>query len=104
MEFPSDKKTMRSFLGMVNYLNRYSALSAHICAPPGALRHQVVDYKPGKEHFENFNRLKVEVSYMGLFHTLMSMQKQPSRWMLPRRDLVHALYKRGKLFVMLSEP
>ena len=27
--------------------------------------HQAVDYKPSKEHFENFNRLKVEVSNMG---------------------------------------
>ena len=26
--------------------------------------HQVVDYKPSKEHFDNFNRLKVEVSKM----------------------------------------
>ena len=30
MELPPDKETMRSFLGMINYLNRYSALSAHI--------------------------------------------------------------------------
>ena len=29
MEFPLDKETMRSFLGMINYLNRYSALRAH---------------------------------------------------------------------------
>ena len=33
MEFPLDKKTMRSFLGMVNYLNWYSALSAHLLHP-----------------------------------------------------------------------
>ena len=33
MEFPPDKETMRSFLGMINYLNRYSALSAHLTAP-----------------------------------------------------------------------
>ena len=33
MEFPPDKETMRSFLGMINYLNRYSALSAHLAAP-----------------------------------------------------------------------
>ena len=26
MEFPLDKETMRSFLGMINYLNRYSAV------------------------------------------------------------------------------
>ena len=53
MEFPSDNETMRSFLGMVNYLNRYSALI-----------HQAVDYTPSKEHCDNFNRLKVEVSNM----------------------------------------
>ena len=48
MEFPSDKETMRSFLGMINYLNRYSALSAHLAAPLSALTHQATDYKPGK--------------------------------------------------------
>ena len=40
MEFPLDKETMRSFLGMTNYLNRYSALSAHLTAPLSALTHQ----------------------------------------------------------------
>ena len=64
MEFPPDKETMRSFLGMINYLNRYSALSAHLAAPLSALTHQAVDYKPGKVHFENFNRLKLEISNM----------------------------------------
>ena len=64
MEFPLDKETMRSFLGMTNYLNRYSALSAHITAPLSAFTHQAVDYKPGKGHFENFNKLKLEISNM----------------------------------------
>ena len=64
MEFPPDKETMRSFLGMINYLNRYSALSAHLTAPLSTLTHQAVDYKPGKVHFENFNRLKLENSNM----------------------------------------
>ena len=64
MDFPPDKETMRSFLGMINYLNKYSALSAHLAAPVSALTHQAVDYKPGKVHNENFNRLKMEVSKM----------------------------------------
>ena len=64
MEFPPDKETMRSFLGMINYINRYSALSAHLAAPLSALTHQATDYKPGKVHFEKFNRLKVEISNM----------------------------------------
>ena len=52
MEFPPDKETMRSFLGMNNYLKRYSALSAHLTASLSALTHQATDYKPGKVHFE----------------------------------------------------
>ena len=55
MEFPPDKETMRSFLGMINYLNRYSALSTHLAAPLSALTHQAIDYKSGKVHQENFN-------------------------------------------------
>ena len=51
---------------MINYLNRYSALSAHLTAPLSALTHQAVDYKPGKVHFENFNGLKLEISNMEL--------------------------------------
>ena len=50
MEFPLDKETMRSFVGMINYLNRYSA---HLAAPLSALTHQAVDNKPGKVYFEN---------------------------------------------------
>ena len=51
MDFQPDKEIMRSFLGMINYLNRYSALSA----PLSALTHQATEYKPDKVHFENFN-------------------------------------------------
>ena len=65
MEFPLDKETMTSFLGMVNYLSWYSAHSAHLCAPLSAITHQAIEYKPSKEHFKNFSRLKVEVSNMG---------------------------------------
>ena len=54
MEFPPDKETMISFLGMINYLNRYSALSAHLTAPLSTLTHQATDYQPGKVHHENF--------------------------------------------------
>ena len=67
MEFPPDKETMRSFLGMINminYLNRYSALSTHLAASLSALTHQAIDYKPGKVHLENFHQLKMEISNM----------------------------------------
>ena len=62
MEFPPDKETMRSFLGMINYLNRYSVLSAHLAAPLSSLTFQATDYNPRKVHLENFQRLKMEIS------------------------------------------
>ena len=62
MEFPPDKETMRSFLGMINYLNRYSVLSAHLAALLSSLTHQATDYKPEKTRMENFQRLKMEIS------------------------------------------
>ena len=43
MEFSPDKKTMRSFLGMINYLNRYFALSAQLTAPLSAPTYQATD-------------------------------------------------------------
>ena len=55
IEFPPDKEIMRSFLEMINYLNRYSAHSTHLTAPLSTLTHQAADYRPGKVHFENFN-------------------------------------------------
>ena len=63
-EFPPDKETMRSFLGMINYLNRYIVLSPHLAASLSALTHQAMDYKPSKVHYENFHRLKMDVSNM----------------------------------------
>ena len=85
MEFPPDKETMRSFLGMINYLNRYSALSA----PLSALTHQATDYKPSKKHFENFNRLKVEISNMKALPYFDVMLRQPCRQMFPRKKSEH---------------
>ena len=53
---------------MINYLNRYSALSAHIAATLSALTHHATDYKPGRVHFETFNQLKLEISNMKVHH------------------------------------
>ena len=64
MEFPPDKETMRYFLSMINYLNRYSALSTHLAALLSALTHQATDYNPRKVHLENFQWLKMEISNM----------------------------------------
>ena len=90
LEFPLDKETMRSFLGMINYLNRYCALSAHLTAPLSALTHQAMDYKPGKVHFENFNRLKMEVFNMRSLPYSDVNAETTLEMDASKKDLVHA--------------
>ena len=102
MGFPPDKETMRSFLGMINYLNRYSALTAHLTAPLSALTHQATDYKPGKVHFENFNRLKVEISNMKALpyfdvNTETTLQTDASK-----KGLAACLIQKGKVICYAS--
>ena len=71
---------------MVNYLNHYSALNAHLAPSLSALTHQAVDYKPSKEHFENFNRLKVEVSNL---EALPYFDVNAETTLQTKKDLVH---------------
>ena len=94
MEFPLDKETMRSFLGMVNYLNWYSA---HLCALLSALTHQAIDYKPSKEHFENFNRLKVEVSNMGNLPYFDVNAETTLQMDTSKKGLVACIIQKGKV-------
>ena len=94
IEFPPDKETMRSFLEMINYLNRYSALSTHLAAALSALTHQATDYKPGKIHQENFNQLKMEIS---------NTKALPYFNVNAETTLQTDASKKGKLYVMLPE-
>ena len=102
MEFSPDKETMRSFLGMINYLNRYSALSAHLAAPLSALRHQATDYKPGKVHFENFNQLKVEISNMKALPYFDANAETTLQTDASRKGLGACLIQKGKVICYAS--
>ena len=102
MEFPLDKETMRSLLGILNYLNRYSALSAHLAAPLSALTHQAMDYKPGKVHFENFNRLKVEISYMKALEYFDVNAETTLQMDASKKGLGACLIQKGKVICYAS--
>ena len=104
MEFPPDKETMRSFLGMINYLNRYSALSAHLAAPLSALTHQAADYKPGKVHFENFNRLKLEISNMKVLPYFDVNAETALQMDASKKGLGACLIQKGKVICYASRP
>ena len=102
MQFSPYKETMRSFLGMINYLNRCSALSAHLTAPVSALTHQATDYKPGKVHFENFNRLKVEISNMKALPYLDVNAETTLQMDASKKGLRACLIQKGKVICYAS--
>ena len=66
MQPPKDVKSLRSFLGLVNYLTRYSARLATITAPLRELTKKEVAYVWGPEHDRAFAAVKQEVSTLGV--------------------------------------
>ena len=102
MKFPPDKETMRSFLGMINYLNRYSALSAHLAAPLSSLMHQATDYKPEKTHMENFQRLKMEISNMEALPYFNTSAETTLQMDASKKGLGACLMQNGKVVCYAS--
>ena len=102
MEFPPDKETMRSFLGMINYLNRYSALSAHLVAPLSSLTHQATDYKPGKVHQGNFQQLKMEISNMRVLPYFNTNAETTLQTDASKKGLGACLIQNGKVVCYAS--
>ena len=62
MVFLPDKESMQSFLGMINFLNRYSPRLAKLSTTLRELCRIHEDYKPKSEHHKCFNAIKRELS------------------------------------------
>ena len=60
MEFPHDKETMHSFLGLVNFLNRYTPRLAELCSPLRKLILKDSHYSPGDPEHAAFDTIKAE--------------------------------------------
>ena len=58
MEFPPDKETMLSFLGLVNFLNRYNVNLIEFSKPLHDLCALHEDYKVSTKHMEAFQAIK----------------------------------------------
>ena len=62
MDFPLDKESMQSFLGMGNFLNRYFPRLVELSILLRQLCRLHTDYKPESEHYQSFNAIKKELS------------------------------------------
>lgn len=66
MKPPENAKDLQSFLGLVNYLTRYSSSLATITAPLRELTKKEIAYVWGPEHDQAFKRIKQEITSMGI--------------------------------------
>ena len=62
MNLPRDVETMRSFLGLVNYLNRFSPHLAEISAPLREICRQDIEFELTESVHVAFSRKKEEIS------------------------------------------
>ena len=62
MDLPRDVNTMRSFLGPVNYLNRFSPHLAEISAPLREICRQDMEFELTESVCVAFSRTKEEIS------------------------------------------
>ena len=62
MNLPKDVETMRSFLGLVNYLNRFSPCLAELCEPLREICRQDVEFELTESVRVAFSRTKEEIS------------------------------------------
>ena len=60
MQFPPDKETMHSLLGLVNFLNRYTPRLAELCSPLRKLILKDSHYSPGDPEHAAFDAIKAE--------------------------------------------
>ena len=58
---PTCKKQVQSFIGMVNYLSKFSARSSELAEPIRELSKDKVPFNWGPEYQEAFNQIKREI-------------------------------------------
>ena len=63
---PENRKDLQSFLGLVNYLTRYSGRLASLTAPLRELTKKDKAYVWGPQHDHSFNQVKQEITSMGV--------------------------------------
>ena len=88
MDLPRDVDTMRSFLGLVNYLNRFSPCLAELSEPLREICRQDTEFQLTKSVHVAFLKTKRKFPKMSLFHTSTQEVTQYCRLMHPRRGLV----------------
>ena len=93
MDLPEDVETMRSFLGLVNYLNRFSPRLAELSEPLREVCRQDTEFQLTKSLCVAFSRQRRKFPRMSLCHTSTLGVTLHYKQMHPRKGLVQLYYR-----------
>ena len=93
MDLPEDVETMRSFLGLVNYLNRFSPHLAELSEPLREVCRQDTEFQLTKSVHGAFPRQRRKFPRMSLFHISTLGVTLRYKQMHPRRGLVQLYFR-----------
>ena len=104
MPEPSCKKHVQSFIGMVNYLPKFSTRLSELAEPVRELAKDKVPFNRGPEHQEAFTLIKRRLQVPWYWHTTTPENKWSFRQMQVPRGWVHAHYKRENQYTLQVRP
>ena len=62
MPSPTNKTQVQSFMGMINYLSKFSPRFSELAEPIRELSKDEVPFKWGHQHYQAFTQMKKEIS------------------------------------------
>ena len=93
MNLPRDVETMRSFLGLLNYLNRFSPCLAELSEPFREICRQNMEFEFNESVCVAFSRQRRKYPRMSHFHISILGDLPLCKLMLPKKDLEQLYYK-----------
>ena len=100
----SCKNQVQSFIGMINYLSKFSARLSQLAIPIGELSKDKVAFNWGPEHWKAFNSIKKKIMGAPILAYYNPKNKWFYRQMRASKGWVHAYYKKENLYTLQIRP
>ena len=101
---PTSKKQVQSFIGMVNYLSKFSARLSELAEPIRELCKDKVPFNWGPEHQAAFKQMKREIVRAPILAYYNPKKETVLQTDASIKDLEHACYKTRNLFTLQARP
>ena len=100
MPAPTCQKQVQSFIGMVNYLTKFSTHLSKLAEPIRELSKEKVPFNWGPEHQEAFQLMKKKLQLHHFWLTITQGNRQSCKLMQALKNWDHACYKTTNQYIL----